>query len=128
MKVEIPALPNSTAPEPEPWITAAAEALGEPDGRTAVVGHSLGCVTALHALDRLDGDWKLDTLIAVSGFVSPTPALPELDPFTRAVPNVALRLPRILSTQFKRHVSTRGEPRRADLADVCSGRRFASDR
>ncbi|MFH8837206.1 RBBP9/YdeN family alpha/beta hydrolase [Streptomyces sp. NPDC017868] len=89
VEVEIPALPNPTAPEPEAWITAAAKVLGEPDGRTAVVGHSLGCVTALHALDRLGGDWRLDALIAVSGFISPAPALPELDPFIRAVPDIA---------------------------------------
>ncbi|KAB8189047.1 alpha/beta fold hydrolase [Nonomuraea phyllanthi] len=89
VEVAIPALPNSTAPEPEAWITAAARVLGEPNDRTAVVGHSLGCVTALHALDRLDGTWNLSTLIAVSGFVSPAPALPELDPFTNTVPHIA---------------------------------------
>ncbi|MEU6577907.1 alpha/beta hydrolase [Streptomyces sp. NPDC046805] len=59
VEVEISALPNSTAPEPEVWITAAAKVPGEPNGRTAVVGHSLVCATALHALDRLDGTWKL---------------------------------------------------------------------
>jgi predicted alpha/beta hydrolase family esterase len=89
VEVEIPALPNSTAPEPEAWITAAAKVIGDPNDRTAVVGHSLGCVTALHALDRLDRTWTLGALIAVAGFASPAPALPELDSFTTAVPDFA---------------------------------------
>ncbi|NEB74635.1 serine hydrolase family protein [Streptomyces sp. SID14478] len=89
IKVEIPALPNSAAPQPQAWIPAVAKALGEPNDRTAVVGHSLGCVTALHALGRLDAPWRLDALVAVSGFVEPAPALPELDSFTRSVPDLA---------------------------------------
>lgn len=89
IKVEIPVLPNSTAPEPGPWTTAAAMAIGTPDDHTAVVGHSLGCITTLHALDRLARPWTLGALIAVSGFVGPAPALPELDPFTTTVPDIA---------------------------------------
>ncbi|MEV3959343.1 alpha/beta fold hydrolase [Nocardia sp. NPDC050193] len=88
VQVQIPELPNSTAPEPEAWIAAAAKTIGEPDDQTAIVGHSLGCVTALHALDRLDRNWTLDALIAVAGFIAPAPAPPELDSFTTTVPDL----------------------------------------
>ncbi|MFD5654664.1 RBBP9/YdeN family alpha/beta hydrolase [Streptomyces sp. NPDC127039] len=89
IEVEIPALPDSADPEPGAWVSAAAEAIGAPDDRTAVIGHSLGCVTALHALDRIDGPWKLGALVTVAGFVSPAPALPELDHFTSDILRVA---------------------------------------
>lgn len=85
---EVPALPRSDAPELEPWVSAALAAIGTPDERTGIVGHSLGAVTALHALDRVEGDWNLGALIAVSGFVQPSPELPELRSFTLTRPDL----------------------------------------
>ena len=88
VEVEIPELPDSAAPRAEAWTTTVAKVLGQPDGRTAVVAHSLGAVAALHALARLEADWELGALVAVSGFVSPTPVFPELDAFVSTVPRV----------------------------------------
>ncbi len=62
--------------------------MGIPDESTGIVTHSLGGVTALHALDRLPGQWRLGAFIAVAGFVSPLPTLPELDSFTAVRPDV----------------------------------------
>ncbi|MDQ4113921.1 MAG: alpha/beta hydrolase [Actinomycetota bacterium] len=86
--VRVPALPNSESPDLERWITAVGRAVGIPDERTGIVTHSLGGVTTLHALDRVPGDWRLGALVAVAGFVSPLPVLPELDPFTAVRPDV----------------------------------------
>ncbi len=86
--VEVPALPQSDAPELEPWVATAVAAIGRPDERTGIVGHSLGAVTALHALDRIGGDWALGALIAVSGFVEVSPELPELAAFTATRPDL----------------------------------------
>ncbi len=86
--VQVPALPDSDAPDFEQWVAAAVEAIGVPDEGTAIVTHSLGGVTVLHALDRIPADWRLGALMAVAGFVSPLPVLPELDSFTSTRPNV----------------------------------------
>lgn len=85
--VRVPALPNPGAPDLEEWIAAVGPAIGDPDERTGIVTHSLGGVTTLHALDRLPGQWRLGAFIAVAGFVSPLPTLPELDSFTAVRPN-----------------------------------------
>lgn len=86
---EVVALPDSDAPELPRWVAAAADAIGTPDETTAIVTHSLGGVTALNALDRIQGAWRLGALIAVAGFTDALPALPQLDAFTRQRPDVA---------------------------------------
>lgn len=88
MQVQVPALPDSDAPDLRRWTAAVVDALGTPDKKTALVTHSLGGVTALHALDSIPGEWRLGALIAVAGFVAPLPVLPQLDSFTTARPDV----------------------------------------
>lgn len=97
VEVGVPAFPGPDAPVFEPWIEMATAAIGLPDASTVVVGHSLGCPTALHALDRLaaDGDWELGSLVLVSGFDGPLAAVPEVASFTAAVPDYARLLPRL---------------------------------
>ncbi|MCM0619419.1 RBBP9/YdeN family alpha/beta hydrolase [Nocardioides bruguierae] len=100
VEVQVPALPSPDAPDVEAWVAAAGAALGSPDEHTAVVGHSLGCVTALHALDRVPGEWRLGGLVLVAGFTAPLPLLPELDAFTAGAPDVA----RTAARTVRRHV------------------------
>lgn len=76
------ALPDPRDPDLETWVHAASAAIGEPDEDTILLGHSLGCVTLLHALNRRSDLWRLGALILVAGFVDPLPNLPALDPFT----------------------------------------------
>lgn len=77
--VAVPALPQSDAPDREVWTRAAQQAVGELSLSTAVVGHSLGAITALRALSDLNGE--LGVFVAVAGFAEPLPSLPELDSF-----------------------------------------------
>jgi len=86
--VRVPALPDAGEPHLEKWITAVGQAIGAPDERTGIVTHSLGGVTALHALDRVPGQWRLAAFVAVAGFVSALPTLPQLDSFTAVRPDV----------------------------------------
>lgn len=88
VQVDIPALPSPTSPDPERWITAVSDTIGTPDDGLTVVAHSLGAITVLHALTRLTGDWSLGAFVAVSGFASSLPALPELDNFTADPPDI----------------------------------------
>ncbi|RUQ98026.1 RBBP9/YdeN family alpha/beta hydrolase [Labedella endophytica] len=103
-------LPNPERPDLETWVHAASAAIGEVDEETILLGHSLGCVTLLHALNRLSGPWRLGGLVLVAGFVDPLPNLPALDPFT-AEP---LDLERIRRHTAVRHVL------RSDDDDVVS--------
>ncbi len=72
-------LPAPDAPEPAAWENAVSARLGLPNGRTVVVAHSLGGITALRVLASLPEPWELGGLVLVAGFVEPLPALPELD-------------------------------------------------
>lgn len=89
ISVRIPAMPDSQAPDYKAWTTLAVEQIGTPDERTAVVTHSLGGATALHALDRIAGTWRLGAFIAVAGFVQPISQIPLLDAFTASLPDVS---------------------------------------
>lgn len=77
----VPALPNPLDPKPHSWEKAVGDALGRPDEGWIVVAHSLGCLAVLRYLQSLPGNWRLGTLVLVSGFTEPLPALPELDDF-----------------------------------------------
>ena len=68
IELTIPALPNTEAPTKEGWVSCLVNALGQPDDSTVLIGHSLGCVTALHALNRQPEPWRLGGLVLVAGF------------------------------------------------------------
>ena len=88
VEVSVPALPTPDAPVPEEWIEAAVAAIGVPDERTVVIGHSIGCYTALRALDRIPGDWRLGGLVLVGGFARPLESTnPALIPFFGQTPD-----------------------------------------
>jgi len=80
-RVTVPAQTAPTEPRLEPWIDRIAAAIGGGGPDTIVIGHSLGCVTALRALARLERPWTLAGLILVAGFVDPLPGWPKLDEF-----------------------------------------------
>lgn len=99
-EVRIPALPESDSPSPRRWFDTARSAIGALDPGTAVVGHSLGCITALHAIDEIGArqpGWRLGALVLVSGFAEPVPGLPELDAFVETVPDLGALAGRIAS-------------------------------
>jgi predicted alpha/beta hydrolase family esterase len=93
-------LPEPERPDLETWVHAAGAAIGEVGEETILVGHSLGCVTLLHALNRRTDAWRLGGLVLVAGFVDPLPDLPALDPFTEE----PLDLHRIRRQTGMRHV------------------------
>lgn len=80
----VPALPDPLEPDPQQWEDTVSMALGIPDEHTAVVAHSLGCLTVLRYLGSINEDWQLGTLVLVSGFVDRLPALPDLDSYVGA--------------------------------------------
>lgn len=79
--VTVVPLPDPDNPDKAAWENAVSAALGEPDGATVVVAHSLGVVTALRVLAGLPEPWELGCLVLVAGFTEPLESLPELDGF-----------------------------------------------
>lgn len=100
VEVTVPALPDPHAPHPAAWVAAARAAVGEPDERTVVVGHSLGCVTALHALSATPGGWRLGGLVLASGFDATPSVVPEVAAFTATPPDHD----RVVAATAARHV------------------------
>lgn len=97
----IPQLPDPSNPRPEAWIAGAREAIGVPSPEVAVIGHSLGTITALHAVAELLGAGagagagsgsgsgagaELGGLALVAPFAEAVPGLTQLDPFAEGVP------------------------------------------
>jgi len=98
VETHVPALPDTRHPDATAWTDAALAAIGRVDPATAVVGHSLGTVTAVRALGRAfiaQPDARLGALALVAPFVDPVPIYPELDPFTVGVPDLAALAARI---------------------------------
>ncbi len=100
VEVQIPALPDPHRPRLADWVATARAAIGTPDERTVVVGHSLGCITALHALSATPGGWRLGGLVLAAGFDTVPPAVPEVAAFTAVLPDHA----RIVAATAHRHV------------------------
>lgn len=98
--VSVLELPDPEDPELAPWVHTAAAGIGAVDDETILVGHSLGCVTLLHVLNRLEQPWRLGGLVLVSGFVDRLPNLPKLDLFTEE----PLDLDRVRRNTGTRHV------------------------
>jgi predicted alpha/beta hydrolase family esterase len=57
-RVALPAMPNPGRPSLPRWISFIADLVGEPDGKTVMVGHSLGCQAVLRYLEKLGGAGK----------------------------------------------------------------------
>lgn len=87
MQVIIPKLPNSEAPQPDAWQRMLEQTVGAPDENTWLVGHSLGCITALRYLHHY-ADSRAGGLIMVSGFSEAVPGLEALDSFTSQLPDL----------------------------------------
>lgn len=74
---EVVDLPDSAAPQADVWVTAVADAIGSLGPRTAVVAHSLGCITTVQAVGRLvaaqETPASLGAFVAVSPFAQTLP-------------------------------------------------------
>jgi uncharacterized protein len=67
-QVEVPAFPETDNPKLSDWLPMLQELAGEPDEDLYLIGHSLGCVTIMHYLERLAEDQKIGGAVLVAGF------------------------------------------------------------
>ncbi|OTA21151.1 esterase [Xenorhabdus beddingii] len=81
-EVIVPAMPESSAPEPEVWTNMLMDITPRADKDTIFIGHSLGCITVLRHLEAISStSLHIGGYILVSGYGSPQATLPELDAF-----------------------------------------------
>lgn len=64
------AMPNSDHPQMEEWVDHLRKVVGEVDEDCYFVGHSLGCITILRYLERLEPGKKVGGVVLVAGFTS----------------------------------------------------------
>ncbi|MFF1389657.1 RBBP9/YdeN family alpha/beta hydrolase [Rhodococcus erythropolis] len=77
----VPAFPNPENPDRPQWLDALAAEVGISDHNTILIAHSLGCLTDLRYRSSLSEPWNLGSLVLVSGFLDPLPALLDLDEY-----------------------------------------------
>lgn len=80
-EVKVLALPEPSLPDPIAWQKNIEETLNPLQEEAIIVAHSLGCVASLNYLNTVLTNRLIEGMVLVSGFVSPLPALPELDGF-----------------------------------------------
>lgn len=92
LEVSALSMPNSDNPDPLSWDKKCDEEIKN-NGELTIIGHSLGCIQALHYLEQ--HDIKGVHLILVSGFDETISTLPELASFTKKSVNYEDVLPKI---------------------------------
>lgn len=80
-RVDVVALPDADHPTRAGWDAAVADAIGEPDAGTWVIGHSLGSITALRWAAALPAGSHVGGVLLVAGFGERLHTIPELDEY-----------------------------------------------
>lgn len=81
-KASVLRMPDSGAPKAGDWNALLKKEIPQVDGNTYLIGHSLGCITALNFVSGLPQDARIGGFICVSGFSENLPNIPALDAFT----------------------------------------------
>ncbi|ATG16148.1 alpha/beta fold hydrolase [Providencia alcalifaciens] len=82
--VDIPAMPESDSPDPQKWEQCLLDANIQFDENTILVGHSLGCITALRFLENHAPEGaKIGGYVLVSGFDRTLDTMPDLAAHTQ---------------------------------------------
>ena len=81
-QVSVLHMPNSSDPKKEEWLETLANKIKNLDDNTYFVAHSLGSITLLNYLEKLNPLPGFGGFILVSGFSERLSSLSSLDPFT----------------------------------------------
>src|SRR3989344_239376 len=66
--VFVPAMPNASEPKIETWVPYLNELVGQADGNTYFVGHSIGCQAIIRYLQTLPPKTKIGGAVFVAGW------------------------------------------------------------
>ncbi len=77
VEVHVPAMPDPERPDIDTWALFLKHAVGQADGQTFFVGHSIGGQTILRYLATLPANVKVGGAVLVAGWVTLKPAATE---------------------------------------------------
>lgn len=66
--VQVPAFPETDAPQQTKWVPFLKERIGKPDDELFLIGHSVGCITILRYLETLQEGERVGGVVLVAGF------------------------------------------------------------
>jgi len=69
-EVSVPEMPNTGEPEVNAWVSHLASVVGEADGDTFFVGHSIGCQAILRYLEKLPDGITVGGAVFVAGWLT----------------------------------------------------------
>ncbi len=67
--VKTPAMPNTGSPKIDEWISHLSSEVGNPDGDTYLIGHSMGAQAIIRYLARLGDGEMIGGALLIAGFV-----------------------------------------------------------
>jgi len=65
-----PAMPDTDMPTQDKWLAKLSEDIGELDGETYLIGHSLGGITILRYLESLPDNKSIGGAVLIAGFAN----------------------------------------------------------
>jgi len=68
-EVHVPQLPNTEVPRIDSWVKTLADSVGQADGQTYFIGHSMGCQTIVRYLETLPDEIQVGGAVFVAGFL-----------------------------------------------------------
>lgn len=80
--VEVPSMPNPNGPHIEAWVGTIDLLLSKPGKDTFLIGHSLGCITALRYVQSLSPKSRIGGMVLVGGFIESI-NISQIDEFTQ---------------------------------------------
>ncbi len=67
-QVDIPQMPNTDYPNLEQWVAHLQKLVPNPNENTVLIGHSIGVLTILHYINRLNTQQKVGNIVTVAGW------------------------------------------------------------
>jgi hypothetical protein len=77
-EVQIPAFPDTSAPNLKKWLPVLKKVIGTPDEETYLIGHSVGCIAILRYLESLTERQKVGGVVLVAGFTDDLNGVDEI--------------------------------------------------
>lgn len=68
-EVAVPVMPDTEFPRIVPWVSAVSAAVGNPDEKTYLIGHSIGCQTILRYVSGLPKGIRVGGIVLVAPFL-----------------------------------------------------------
>lgn len=66
---QVPAMPDTDNPKIAAWVGHLTRLIGQPDGNTFLIGHSIGCQAIVRYIETLASSQKIGGVVLVAGWI-----------------------------------------------------------